>query len=78
MPLDGGPIEPDAEWVYNGADLNSSPVLFAHLRPDRETREFLEEYKDRTAWLVRLGPEPTDVHLEPYQPQSTEARDFPR
>jgi hypothetical protein len=72
------PIEPDAEWVYNGADLNSSPVLFAHLRPDRETREFLEEYRDRTAWLVRLGPETTDMHLEPYQPQSTEARDFPR
>ncbi len=60
------PILPDAEWVYNGADLNSSPVLFAHLRLDRENREFLEDYKDRTVWLVRLGPRPEDIHVEPY------------
>ncbi len=60
------PILPDAEWVYNGADLNSSPVLFAHLRRDRENQELLEEYKDRRAWLVQLGPHPEDIHVEPY------------
>jgi hypothetical protein len=61
------PIQPDAEWVYNGADLNASRILFAHLRPEHENRELLEEYKDRDAWLVRLGPQPSEMHLERYQ-----------
>ncbi len=58
--------DPNTEWVYNGADLDGSPVVFAHLRMDEENRELLEEYKDRTAWLVRLGPKITDVRIEPY------------
>jgi hypothetical protein len=61
------PINPDALWVYNGADLSSSPVLFANLRQDSENRELLEEYKDREAWVVRLGPKPEDIHVELYR-----------
>jgi hypothetical protein len=61
------PILPDALWVYNGADLRSSPVVFAHLRPDPENRALLEEYSDRKAWLVRLGPLPEQIHVERYQ-----------
>jgi hypothetical protein len=58
--------EPNTEWVYNGADLNSAPVLFAHLRSDRENRELLDRYRDRSAWLVRLGPKLSDVRVERY------------
>jgi hypothetical protein len=55
------------EWVYNGADLNGSPVLFAHLRSDGENRQLIDHYPSRTAWIVRLGPAQTDVHLERYE-----------
>lgn len=61
------PISPDALWVYNGADLRSSPVVFAHLRPDLENRALLQEYSDRKTWLVRLGPLPEQIHVERYQ-----------
>ncbi len=56
------------EWVYNGADLNASPVIFAHLRSPGENRDLLNHFPGRKAWLVRLGPKDTDVHLEPYDP----------
>jgi hypothetical protein len=57
---------PDGEWIYNSADLAGSPVVFAHVRSDRENVDLIQQYKDRTAWLVRLGPAQTDVHIEQY------------
>jgi len=54
------------EWVYNGADLDGSAVLFAHLRSDGENQQLIDRYPGRTAWIVRLGPAQTDVHLESY------------
>jgi hypothetical protein len=58
--------EPNGEWVYNGADLNASRILFAHLRSDAENRQLMDENKDRTAWKVHVGPGLTEVHFEPY------------
>ena len=55
------------EWVYNGADLGASQVLFAHLRSDRENRQLMDHFPGRTAWIIHLGPAQADVHLEPYQ-----------
>ena len=63
--------EPDSEWVYNGADLDSSPVVFAHMRSDAENRALLDEFPGRIAWLVRVGPQVSDVHLERYPPHSS-------
>ena len=54
------------EWVYNGADLDASPVIFAHLRSTRENRDLLNHFPGRKTWLVRLGPKVTDVRLELY------------
>jgi hypothetical protein len=56
------------EWVYNGANLDASPVIFAHLLSPRENRDLLDHFPGRTAWLVRLGPQVTDVRLERYDP----------
>jgi hypothetical protein len=56
------------EWVYNGADLDASPVIFAHLRSPRENRDLLNHFPDRKTWLVRLGPQLTDIRLERYEP----------
>jgi hypothetical protein len=63
----------NGEWVYNGADLQSSAVLFAHLRSDGENRRLFDAYPGRTPWLLRLGPELATVHLEPYAPTPPEA-----
>lgn len=57
---------PNAEWIYNGADLETSPVVFAHLRSDAENRELMQAYPGRTAWSVLLGPEPEQVRVQSY------------
>jgi hypothetical protein len=62
--------DPVHEWVYNGADLNASPVIFAHLLSPRENRDLLNHFPGRQTWLVRLGPQGTDVRLESYDPAS--------
>ncbi|MGH9645292.1 MAG: hypothetical protein ACRD4E_00625 [Bryobacteraceae bacterium] len=54
------------EWVYNGADLNAAPVLFAHLQSDAENRRLIEHFPGRTVWIVELGPAETEVRLRPY------------
>jgi hypothetical protein len=56
----------EREWVYNGADLAASRVLFVHSRSDRENHELMERYSGRTAWRVRLGPQQSDVRVERY------------
>jgi hypothetical protein len=63
----------NGEWVYNGADLQSGTILFAHLRSDEENRQLLKAYPGRTPWLLRLGPKLTTAQLEPYAPAPPEA-----
>jgi hypothetical protein len=58
--------DPVHEWVYNAADLDASMVIFAHLRSPRENRDLLSHFPGRKTWLVRLGPQVTDVRLESY------------
>jgi hypothetical protein len=41
----------DREWVYNSANIDSSPIIWARdMGPDKN-RELVEYYRDRTAWL---------------------------
>lgn len=64
---------PNGEWVYNGADPEKAPVLFAHLRTNPEDQDLLSEYPGRTAWIVKLGPKETDVSVEPYRVEAASA-----
>ena len=57
---------PSAEWIYNNAEIENSRIVFAHFRSDTENRELMKQYPGRAAWLVRLGPKPTDVHTLRY------------
>ncbi|MCC6509204.1 MAG: hypothetical protein IT423_08860 [Pirellulaceae bacterium] len=42
------------EWVYNGADLDNAPVVWARSwRPDLDA-ELLNRYRDRHVWLLEL------------------------
>jgi len=54
------------EWVYNGADLEHDPVIFAHFRDDTENRKLMAEYGGHRAWLLTLGPESSAVVLKTY------------
>jgi hypothetical protein len=56
------------ESVYNGAGLDSAPVLFAHDLGSARDRELVEHYRSRTAWMLRLGPRESDVRLERFGP----------
>lgn len=65
--------EANGEWIYNGADLSSSPVIFAHLRASQDNRELIAQFPGRTVWLARLGPAATDLQVERYDPAASTA-----
>ena len=46
------------EWVYNGADLDGAPVVFAHERSAAENALLLAHFAGRRAWL--LAPDEGD------------------
>ena len=52
-----------AEWVYNDADIDGSPVVWARDMGEEKNRELLDYYKDRQVWL--LEPD-TSLALKPY------------
>jgi hypothetical protein len=52
-----------AEWIYNDADIDGSPVVWARDMGEEKNRELLDYYKDRQVWL--LEPD-TSLALKPY------------
>jgi hypothetical protein len=55
------------EWVYNGANIDRHPVVFAHDLGAAKNRELLEYYRDRTVWLLTFDPnDPDKLLLNPY------------
>ena len=55
-----------SEWVYNAADIDAAPVVWARDTDPVQNRELVEYFSDRTAWLLfvdgatipRLAPYP--------------------
>jgi hypothetical protein len=52
---------PYDEWVYNSADIEDSPVIWAREMDVAHNRELLDYYKDRTAWLIQPDQQPAGV-----------------
>ncbi len=53
------------EWVYNGADLDRSPVLWARPIAAERVHSLTEYYRDRRIWTLqadRSPPELTELH----------------
>jgi hypothetical protein len=51
------------EWVYNDADIDGSPVVWALDMGEEKNRELLDYYKHRQVWL--LEPDTDPVVLKP-------------
>jgi hypothetical protein len=56
----------NAEWVYNGADVDAARVVWAHDLGDGLNRELLGWYKGRHFWLFE--PDARTPVLRPYGP----------
>lgn len=52
---------PDAEWVYNKADLNKATVIWAHEMAGEDEREILNYYPDRYVWLLEADRKPPRI-----------------
>jgi hypothetical protein len=57
---------PNLEWVYNGAEIDSAKVLWARELGDEQNAKLLAYFKDRQFWLVE--PDSANVELIPYSP----------
>ncbi len=53
------------EWVYNGADLENAPILWARDAGPAMNRKLIEHYARRRVW--RLYADETPPRLEPYE-----------
>jgi hypothetical protein len=52
------------EWVYNRADIDGSPVVWARDMGPEKNRELLDYYKGRQIWL--LEPDTDPMAITPY------------
>ena len=47
------------EWVFNAANIDSSPIVWARDMGVEKNKELLSYYPDRKAWLLKPEPTPT-------------------
>jgi len=65
--VDYGPRhDPKLEWIYNAADIDSSPVIWARDMGDHDNQELLQYFSNRKVW--RLQADETPPRLSPYLP----------
>jgi hypothetical protein len=60
----------DNEWVYNGADIDGSKVIWAREMDPGQDEKLFEYYRDRKIWLVK--PDELFPSLLPYSPPKEE------
>ena len=56
--------DPIDEWVFNGADIDGSKIIWARDMDEASNRELIRYYNDRKAWLAQ--PDSDTVELTPY------------
>jgi len=55
---------PEREWVYNSADIDNAPVVWARIIPGCDMSPLLDYFKDREIWIVDADAHPAS--LKPY------------
>jgi hypothetical protein len=65
------------EWVYNGADIDNSKVVWAREMDAADNKELIDYYRDRKVWLVEpdlqpatVSPYPSSAQPNPATPES--------
>jgi hypothetical protein len=53
------------EWVYNHADIDHSPIIWARDMGENANEELLRYYPSRHAWLLQVDDD-TSPLLSPY------------
>lgn len=56
--------DPLDEWVYNGADIDASKVIWARAMDNGDDRDLLRYYSNRKAWLIQ--PDSPSAEITPY------------
>ena len=59
---------PSQEWVYNGADIDHSKVVWAREIPGVSMQPLLDYFRGRRVWLVT--PDSNPAKLSPYDPRA--------
>ena len=54
------------EWVYNGADIDASKVVWARELDPEQNAKLFAYFKDREVWLVE--PDVNNTKIKPYAP----------
>jgi len=54
------------QWIYNAADIDASPIVWARDMGARSNQELLDYFRDRKVWL--LDPNTDPPVLSPYLP----------
>jgi len=54
------------EWVYNGADIDGSKVVWARELDSEQNAKLFAYFKDRDVWLVE--PDVNNIAIKPYAP----------
>lgn len=55
--------DPDAEWVYNHADIDHAKVVWARDMGQHDNEVLLQYFKNREIWI--LDPDASPIRLEP-------------
>ena len=54
------------EWVYNRADIDGSPIVWARDMGDAANRELLDYYRSRKVWVLEAdAPDPEPISYQP-------------
>lgn len=54
------------EWVYNEADLNTAPVVWAREMDVPQNRRLIAHFKDRQVWRLKVNEDGSPPKLVPY------------
>jgi hypothetical protein len=56
------------QWIYNAADIDASPVVWARDLGPEQDRALVEYFRGRTVWLVDPNPKPARITPYPVAP----------
>ena len=63
---------PQEEWIYNRADIDNAPVVWAQDMGPLENRRLMDYFKGRTFWLLKPDENPSQT--EPYSASDSQPK----